>query len=774
MKRLLVFLLLVPAMNLASAADVMDDFATLQTQWEETLLDAYAGRVDNTAWQKLRQTTAEFAQHFTNPNSRALWAEAAAKTWTGSAQTTVEIATAAGQWRSRFEQVFALETLSRQKAGHVGEAQQWRALVDLPKHANAVEGALALQRLGAQESESQAVSELLAREFVSWTTTRVQEKLDDLKRALAAGHGSRELLAARLSEIDSLRAFPQELQALIKISSASPDEAAVNRLIEAAGEPAKLSAQYAEWRSRIESSLPNLLTDAEVTRRETLLLKLLALVPKEYSAGVRDGEIVVPLEYREAQMFMVQAQQLVNELSPAWRSRRAAALEKSGALLREQLDAAEALIAAKAAPAQLAAAAQETAKLLQSSFGIALRQTGRNLVDDTMLEVRASLRASLAAALAGKWRDAEAARLDAYTSFDSVVEKRVLPRAPELGRRTERMFLDGDENSRGIKNALDLRLRGPELEQVYRATLAQLDQCQALLKVAVSPMTVAITTATVVAREGIEAVVILAALLAGLRGQENVRQRKWVISGVWTSLVFIGITFWVSRTVISSLSGYGEKLEAVVSILAVGVLLMVTNWIFHKVYWVKWNVNLRRLTRAVEQKSSARWECIGLIGVGFLTVYREGFETSLFLQSLILEGGMRAAGIGLAVGAAFIATVGVAIWGIGARLPYRKLLVVTGLLVVTILVTFLGSTVRLFQTVGWMPIHPITSLHIPTWVGLWFGVYPSWEGLLIPPAGLFYVGAAWLFTKWRAWQRNAAAAAEQAPLEIKRFAMKPN
>ncbi|MDP9291751.1 MAG: hypothetical protein M3O82_05245, partial [Verrucomicrobiota bacterium] len=369
---------------------------------------------------------------------------------------------------------------------------------------------------------------------------------------------------------------------------------------------------------------------------------------------------------------------------------------------------------------------------------------------------------------------AEAARLDAYTSFDSVIEKRVLPRAPELGRRAERMFLDGDENSRGIKHALDLRLRGAELDQVYRATLGQLDRCQALLKVAVSPMTVAITTATVVAREGIEAVVILAALLAGLRGQENVRQRKWVINGVWTSLLFIAITFWVSRTVIKSLSGYGEKLEAVVSILAVCVLLMVTNWIFHKVYWTKWNANLRRLTRAVEQKSSVRWECIGLIGVGFLTIYREGFETSLFLQSLILEGGMRAAGIGLAIGAAFIAAVGFAIWGIGARLPYRKLLVVTGLMVVTIFVTFLGSTVRLFQTVGWMPIHPITSLHIPTWVGLWFGIYPSWEGLLIPPAGLLYVGGAWLFTKWKAWRRNAAAAAKLAPVEINRFVMKTN
>ncbi len=77
------------------------------------------------------------------------------------------------------------------------------------------------------------------------------------------------------------------------------------------------------------------------------------------------------------------------------------------------------------------------------------------------------------------------------------------------------------------------------------------------------------------------------------------------------------------------------------------------------------------------------------------------------------------------------------------------MLVVTGVLVVSIMVTFLGSTVRLFQTVGWLPIHPIPSLEIPSWAGLWFGLYPSWEGLFIPPLALVYVGGAWLWVKFQ-------------------------
>ncbi len=89
--------------------------------------------------------------------------------------------------------------------------------------------------------------------------------------------------------------------------------------------------------------------------------------------------------------------------------------------------------------------------------------------------------------------------------------------------------------------------------------------------------------------------------------------------------------------------------------------------------------------------------------------------------------------LGVAAGFLFIGPIGMAIIVFGAKLPYRKLLVVTGLLVVSIMVTFVGSGVRLFQTVGWLPVHTQPGLDLPNWMGVWLGLYPSWEGLLIPP-----------------------------------------
>ena len=136
------------------------------------------------------------------------------------------------------------------------------------------------------------------------------------------------------------------------------------------------------------------------------------------------------------------------------------------------------------------------------------------------------------------------------------------------------------------------------------------------------------------------------------------------------------------------------------------------------------------------------------------------------MQSLILEGNIPAVATGAGLGVVFIALVGGLTFKFGVKLPYRKLLVVTGVLVVSIMVSFLGSTVRLFQTVSWLPVHPVPGLHVPGWAGLWLGLYPSWEGLLIPPMALVYVGGAWAWTKWSVSRRQPPTPPPAAPKRV--------
>ncbi|MGB8354488.1 MAG: FTR1 family protein [Chthoniobacteraceae bacterium] len=724
-------------------ADMTDDFHHIQQRTDAALLDIYEGNVPPETEQELRAAWLALDASLDNKEAHALVVRDFSHT------SPEDLAAKLGTSRGLLQQIAALEVLENQRAGRAMHAQEWRVLIMLPQFANADDGGLLLHQPPEQAGQS-GVTEALAKEYVTWQVSRVRQLFDRLQRAVANDDVNEALLRANLSEIQTLSRFPQSILQAAGINNAGAGQMSIPALQAPYSSDAS-TAQLVAWRGKVEATLPNLLKPEDVTRLQRLLVRFVVVVPKEYHNGVEGkGNIVIPLEYREAVQFTQQAQGLVNELSPVWSRDLAvpyqkyhAELVQKLATLAKQIDRVEELPV-------IESTAKEAGAILEDKFGLSARRSGDKgqIVEETALDVREALNNSLAAAQAGHWQEAESLRLDAYTSFDSEIETRVLPRNPTLATRTERSFIDGGNGESGIKALIDRSAPIEELTAGYDRALKNMDECVAILKVSISPATVGFTAFTIIAREGLEAIIVLAALLAGMRTEEQKGTRHWVSSGAWLAILASAITFWLSKTLIHSLSRYGEKLEAVVSILAVIILLMVTNWVFHKFYWVGWNAKLRSLSKASQKTVSDRWEWLALLGVGFLTVYREGFETTLFMQSLLLEGSVWPVVIGVLAGAAFITVVGLGIFTFGAKLPYRKLLVVTGVLVVSIMVTFFGSTVRLFQTVGWMPIHPIPWLTIPNWSGLWLGLYPSWEGILIPPLALVYVCGAWLWVKF--------------------------
>jgi high-affinity iron transporter len=733
-------------------ADVIDEAASLQNAFDEALLDIHGERWSPVIGKNLQAARSQFARILTNSEALDLW-NAPLASPTASPLAATE---ALGGMQARMQHVAALEMISGQRAGNLDAAREWRSVIKLPKFANSVEGALALQRLGANPTQRDQVSALLAREFVVWQITRAREKADALMRLIQEGRATAGLLCARATEVQELSDLPATLLKLAIGSVPSNNgqgRSELARLLAAAHENSSAVPKLAAaWRLSLEAGYPNLLSAEDVERRERIVLKLLRLIPKEYQSGVRDGEITIPIEYREAKNFTIQTRQIINELNPVWRQTKVSALEKRGPELLATLEKLEEVIERKSAQSEVDSLVAKSANLLQRDFGLALKRSGTasDVVAETALEVRSLLGQSLAAAQGKQWRKAEQRRLDAYINFDLEIEARTLPRDPALAIRAEKTFLDGEHGKPGIKAALDARLAGDELASSYQRAFEALEECTALIKVGLSPMAAMISSVFIVAREGLEAVIILAALLAGLRGTENTGIRKRIGLGAWLALAVTAVVFGASRTLLQGLSHYGETLEAVISIVAVVVLLMVTNWVFHKYYWTGWNARLRELSKAAQQQQETRWESMALIGVGFITIFREGFETTLFMQSLILEAGMRPVLLGLVLGGVFIGAVGFAVFSIGAKLPYRKMLVVTGILVIFVLFTFLGSTVRLFQTVGWLPVHPVAGLELPAWMGVWLGLYPTWEGLLIPFGTFAYVGGMWLFVKFSA------------------------
>ena len=117
---------------------------------------------------------------------------------------------------------------------------------------------------------------------------------------------------------------------------------------------------------------------------------------------------------------------------------------------------------------------------------------------------------------------------------------------------------------------------------------------------------------------------------------------------------------------------------------------------------------------------------IGLALLGFTSVYREGFEVVLFLQNLRLRYGSGTVLEGVALGLLFVAAIGWLTFGLQRKLPYRKMLVATGVMLGFVLLVMVGESVQELQQAGWIGTTPI-HVAIPGWLGLWFSVFPNVE-----------------------------------------------
>jgi len=240
---------------------------------------------------------------------------------------------------------------------------------------------------------------------------------------------------------------------------------------------------------------------------------------------------------------------------------------------------------------------------------------------------------------------------------------------------------------------------------------------------------VVIDSALLVFREGLEAVLVLAAFTASFVGA-NRALRKPVAGGASIALGASVVTWFVAIWVIGALGGPGLDVQAATGLLAVAVLLVVMNWFFHKVYWTGWIAAHNRRRRELQGTPGGHRRLLfGLALLGFTAVYREGFEIVLFLQNLRLTNGSTTVLEGVALGLALTVVVGAVTFSLQHRLPYRRMLVATGILLGFVLLVMVGESVQELQLAGWLPTHSI-GVTFPGWVGLWLATFPTVEGIV--------------------------------------------
>jgi high-affinity iron transporter len=123
----------------------------------------------------------------------------------------------------------------------------------------------------------------------------------------------------------------------------------------------------------------------------------------------------------------------------------------------------------------------------------------------------------------------------------------------------------------------------------------------------------------------------------------------------------------------------------------------------------------------------------------------------------VLEAGAVVVLQGVLLGLLAVGIVGVLTFALEQRLPYRRMLIITGVLIGGVLLTMVGHTMHVMQAVGWLPISPIRIVSIPYWMGVWLGIYPTWQGIVGQTgAACFVIGSYYLAEFLRARERSRA------------------
>jgi high-affinity iron transporter len=586
---------------------------------------------------------------------------------------------------------------------------------------------------------------------------RMTEALRDLATADANGFAVRRAELAALAEGYFHTLAPAYLEQRGEASLANTQEAFADLRVTAIDDSQILVEKLTIVESVVNNFRAAPLSPEEQSRRAGQLLRFLSLVPVEYERGVAEGRVTLDLEIQEAITFHAGAYAAFSDLKDLLNARdhdqtvRAEALFKS---LGQQLSD-TGTHKSVASPEVIQSQTDELSAMLG---GLVPEEWLKSSAQGDFDVIASMLDQMLVAVRNGEYNLAESSRLDAYAIMETGPEAKLMVFAPQLKMRLEELFWNGQGKNRGLAYLIKSRAPYSEIKSTRLELDIHLSEAQTELTKNTAPAAIAMNAGIIVFREGLEVVVILASLMSSLKSVDERRYRKPMWLGALLALLATALTWLLAHELLRSLARYGEKLEAVVSIIAIAVLLVIMNWFFHKTYWTNWLAKFHAQKRRLLNEETGLF--LGLIALGFTSVYREGFEIVLFLQALVLEGGVPTVLMGVIGSSIAVFLVGVIVFRLQKSLPYMKILVVTGIMIGAVLMQIVGGTVHVMQVVGWLPIHVIQGLDLPYWLGTWFGVYPTWEGVTLQAAAAGFVVGSYYLAEGMRKQRLASISRE--------------
>ena len=241
----------------------------------------------------------------------------------------------------------------------------------------------------------------------------------------------------------------------------------------------------------------------------------------------------------------------------------------------------------------------------------------------------------------------------------------------------------------------------------------------------------------IIVREGLEAILVIAAIIAYLTKSGNGKSLKNVyigaVCGVVASFIAAAVLAWAKRAFVGA--GLAQEvIEGITALIAVCVLFYVSNWMISKAEAASWS----RYIDGKVQSSVEQGSAFALAFTAFLSVFREGAEVVLFYQPMLSEGNPGMVWAGFGAGCVLLVFVYLAITKLSIRLPIKVFFTATSILMAVMCVSFLGSGIKelaegnvfdLSLRVPGVPENDVIQI---------FGIYP-WLETLLPQLSLAIV-----------------------------------
>ena len=333
----------------------------------------------------------------------------------------------------------------------------------------------------------------------------------------------------------------------------------------------------------------------------------------------------------------------------------------------------------------------------------------------TLQLARDRLRESLQAYAAGDRKRAEDLALSAYLDGFEPVEAVLATRDGDLMKEVEQAMS-------GFRVSIARNLPETALRQQLAQTEQLLDRAEAALAPeAATEVSTFLGAFTILLREGLEALLVVIAMIAFLRKAERVEALPYVHGG-WVAALVAGAATWAVATYAIGISGASRELtEGFGSLLAALILLSVGIWMHGKAQADEW----RRYIREKMQGALSRGSAWFLFGLAFLVVYREVFETILFYAALWTPDNGQTVLAGAVAAIALLAIIAWVMLRYSRTLPIGEFFKYSAILIAVLAVVLAGKGVGALQEAGIIPITPLSGVPRVTMLGL----FPTLEAV---------------------------------------------